>query len=164
MLCRLPPALAVPERVISQDQVQISYGMPSSGKLANCIHVPNSYWQAALVPIFPLHWILPSKSADSFLISCTKRYTLVFFCWPMQILFVISILSFLVLLWATVATTQHIRANHRLKFFVTQLQPDFDQYLFAAAQNASTSESLSFYPAAETTANFQDKAILPKHR
>jgi hypothetical protein len=80
----------------------------------------------------------------------------------MQILFAISILCFLVLLWAAVAMTRRIRASHRLERSSTQSQPDFSQYLLAAAQGNSTSESSNMQPATQTIASFQDKATSPK--
>ena len=58
--------------------------------------------------------------------------TLVFFSRQMQILFAISIFSFLVLLWAAVAMTQRVRTDRRPKQSAARLQPDFSHYLFAA--------------------------------
>jgi len=78
----------------------------------------------------------------------------------MQILFAISILSFLVLLGAIVAMTRRIRANHRLEESSTQMRPDFSQYLFGAVQ--SSGESLNMPPATQTVTKFQDKATSPK--
>lgn len=52
----------------------------------------------------------------------------------MRILFAISILSFLVLVWAAVAITRRIRASHKGESSSTPPQPEFSQYLFSAAK------------------------------
>jgi len=96
----------------------------------------------------------------------------------MQILFAISILSFLVLLWAAVAITRRIRATHKRENSSTQSQPDFSQYLFAAAEGANTSsshlvhhqpskdaedtKSWNISPTPQTSADSHDKATSPK--
>jgi hypothetical protein len=53
----------------------------------------------------------------------------------MKILFAISILSFLVLLWAAIAITRRIRASHRAERSGASTQPEFSQYLFAATES-----------------------------
>jgi len=53
---------------------------------------------------------------------------------PMQILFAISILCFVVLLGATVAITRRIRASNRREDSSMQTRPEFSQYLFAAGE------------------------------
>ncbi|MDW5266043.1 MULTISPECIES: hypothetical protein [Acidobacteriaceae] len=55
----------------------------------------------------------------------------------MRILFAISILSFLALIWAAVAITRRIRASHKLHSAPKPAQPEFSQYLFAAAEDAN---------------------------
>ncbi|MEO6910513.1 MAG: hypothetical protein ABI158_06285 [Edaphobacter sp.] len=96
----------------------------------------------------------------------------------MQILFAISILSFLVLLWAAVAFTRRIRATHQRESSSPQSQPDFSQYLFTAAEGADTPSSRPAHhqpvknaedasswhasPATQTSANSHDEAISPK--
>jgi len=55
----------------------------------------------------------------------------------MKILFAISILSFLVLLWAAIAITRRIRASHRLERSSASSQPEFSQFLFAATEGAN---------------------------
>ena len=57
----------------------------------------------------------------------------------MRILFAISILSFLALIWAAVAITRRIRASHKLNSASKPEQPEFSQYLFAAAEDAHSS-------------------------
>jgi hypothetical protein len=64
---------------------------------------------------------------------------LVFFFWvycSMRILFAISIVSFLALLWAAVAITRRIRASHKREGSSAPPQPEFSQYLFSAAKDA----------------------------
>jgi hypothetical protein len=90
----------------------------------------------------------------------------------MRILFAISILSFLALIWAAVAITRRIRASHRVESASTPTQPEFSQYLFAAAEDAhhsqphtqpyapahSSSQNLSASkPANQSHANSYDK-------
>ncbi|HUZ96938.1 MAG TPA: hypothetical protein VMU57_18695 [Edaphobacter sp.] len=69
----------------------------------------------------------------------------------MRILFAISILSFLALIWAAVAITRRIRASHKLESASTPVQPEFSQYLFAAAEDAHSS-----LPHAPTHSSSQD--------
>jgi hypothetical protein len=69
---------------------------------------------------------------------------LVFFLWVfylMRILFAISILSFLVLVWAAVAITRRIRASHKRESSSTPPQPEFSQYLFSAVKDANSPSS-----------------------
>jgi hypothetical protein len=79
----------------------------------------------------------------------------------MQILFAISILCFLILLWATVAITQRVRAKNGLEKDSTQPQQNFSQYLFEATQNISTGGNSNVTPT-QTITDFQDKAISAK--
>jgi hypothetical protein len=67
----------------------------------------------------------------------------------MRILFAISILSFLALIWAAVAMTRRIRASHKLNNASKPVQPEFSQYLFNAAENADS--SLLHVPKAHTS-------------
>jgi flagellar hook-basal body complex protein FliE len=81
----------------------------------------------------------------------------------MRILFAISILSFLVLLWAAVAVTRRIRSSHKLKDSSTSMQPEFSQYLSAAAEGANQSQSQANqagrnWPANQDQTNSYDKA------
>jgi len=57
----------------------------------------------------------------------------------MRILFAISILSFLALIWAAVAITRRIRASHNLNSASMSAQQEFSQYLFAAAEDSHSS-------------------------
>ena len=57
----------------------------------------------------------------------------------MRTLFAISILSFLALIWASVAITRRIRASHKLNSAPKPTPPEFSQYLFAAAEDANNS-------------------------
>ncbi|HZY72195.1 MAG TPA: hypothetical protein VFE22_03715, partial [Edaphobacter sp.] len=59
----------------------------------------------------------------------------------MQILFLISIVSFFVLLWASVAVVRRIRASHRIESPPTPPQPTFSKYLFSAAQDTVVSQA-----------------------
>jgi cytoskeletal protein RodZ len=90
----------------------------------------------------------------------------------MRILFAISILSFLALIWAAVAITRRIRASHKLQSASKPAQPDFSQYLFAAAEDTSNSlpttpehtsshdlSSNKSRPANQSHANSYDKII-----
>jgi hypothetical protein len=94
----------------------------------------------------------------------------------MQILFAISILSFLVLLWAAVAITRRIRASHRLERSSTVSQPEFNQYFFAAAEGVNNPLShTAAHPspqdlsangswlANQSHTNSYDKATSPNH-
>lgn len=81
----------------------------------------------------------------------------------MRILFAISILSFLVLLWAAVAITRRIRASHKLKASSTSTQPEFSQYLSAAAEGTNQTQSQANparknWPANQDQINSYDKA------
>jgi hypothetical protein len=96
----------------------------------------------------------------------------------MQILFVISILSLLVLLWSAVAITRRIRTSHKLESSSTQSQPEFSQYLFSATEgtNASPPQSVrhpedhdpavysswNMSPSTQVRTHFDDKATSPK--
>lgn len=64
----------------------------------------------------------------------------------MKILFAISILSFLVLLWAAIAITRRIRASHRLERSSASTQPEFSQYLFAATEGANAGPHSPAHP------------------
>lgn len=57
----------------------------------------------------------------------------------MRILFAISILSFLALIWAAIAITRRIRASHKRNSAAASAQPEFSQYLFAAAEDSHSS-------------------------
>lgn len=57
----------------------------------------------------------------------------------MRILFAISILSFLALIWAVVAITRRIRASHKLNNASKAAPPEFSHYLFAATEDSSSS-------------------------
>jgi hypothetical protein len=59
----------------------------------------------------------------------------------MRILFAISIVSFLALLWAVVAITRRIRASHKRESSTTPSQQEFSQYLFSAAKDADSPSS-----------------------
>jgi hypothetical protein len=87
-------------------------------------------------------WLIEisGKSVDKIEFAARRRCTLVFFSWPMQILFVISILCFLVLLWAALAIIQHVRTGHRRTQPAAQLLPDFSPY-FSAANFQTTANS-----------------------
>jgi len=52
----------------------------------------------------------------------------------MRILFAISMLCFLVLVWAAVAITRRIRTGHKHDISSDHLQGEFGQYLFAAVE------------------------------
>lgn len=66
----------------------------------------------------------------------------------MRILFTISILSFFALIWAAVAITRRIRASHKVNSALKPTQPEFSQYLFAAAEEAKDpNNSLPHAPA-----------------
>jgi uncharacterized secreted protein with C-terminal beta-propeller domain len=67
----------------------------------------------------------------------------------MRILFAISILSFLALIWAVVAITRRIRSSHKLNSASKPAQPEFSHYLFNAAENADN--SLTYVPKAHTS-------------
>ncbi|GGG85505.1 hypothetical protein [Edaphobacter dinghuensis] len=54
----------------------------------------------------------------------------------MRILFAISILCFIALIWAAVAITRRIRASHK---FNNSSKPEFSQYLFDAAEERKSS-------------------------
>lgn len=57
----------------------------------------------------------------------------------MRILFAISIVSFLALIWAAVAITRRIRASHKVNNASGEARPEFSQYLFAAAEDGDNS-------------------------
>jgi hypothetical protein len=69
----------------------------------------------------------------------------------MRILFAISILSFLALIWAAIAITRRIRTSHKLESASKPAEPEFSQYLFAAAEDAHSS-----LPHAPTHSSSQD--------
>lgn len=86
-----------------------------------------------LSPLGILHH--PSTTFDRAAKECTKVCALISCCHGMQILFAISMVSFLVLALAGVAIVRHVRASHR-RSKATSLQPQqpFSQHLFSAAQ------------------------------
>lgn len=73
----------------------------------------------------------------------------------MRILFAISIVSFLALIWAAVAITRRIRASHKLNNASGEAQPEFSQYLFAAAEdgNHSLPHEAAHLPSQDLAAN-----------
>jgi hypothetical protein len=73
-------------------------------------------------------------------IACTNRRTLVFFCWQMRILFMISAASLFVLLWASVAVVRRIH-SHRIESPSSPPRPGFSEYLFSAVEEAKTSQA-----------------------
>lgn len=95
---------------------------------------------------------------------------MVFFFWVfclMRILFAISILSFLALLWAAIAITRRIRASHRRENSSTLPQPEFSQYLFSAAKDANSRSSQDHsanrrWPASQSHTDSYNKAISAK--
>lgn len=56
----------------------------------------------------------------------------------MRILFAISILCFIALIWAAVAITRRVRASHKLN---SSSKPEFSHYLFDAAEDHKNSLS-----------------------
>ncbi|WP_263365539.1 hypothetical protein [Edaphobacter bradus] len=52
----------------------------------------------------------------------------------MQVLFAISIVCFVVLVWAAVAIVDHVRMSHRRSRTASQPHRDFSHHLIAAAQ------------------------------
>jgi hypothetical protein len=57
----------------------------------------------------------------------------------MRILFAISILSFVALIWAAVAITRRIRASHKLSSALEPEPPEFSHYLAAATKDSNSS-------------------------
>jgi hypothetical protein len=57
----------------------------------------------------------------------------------MQILFAISVLCFVALVWACFAIVRHIRANHTSRQTSETLHPDFSQHLVAAVESGDAS-------------------------
>lgn len=60
----------------------------------------------------------------------------------MQILFAISVLCFLGILWAAIALARHIRSS-RLRDDPDVSQPDFKHHLFSASEGLSTHDAMS---------------------
>jgi hypothetical protein len=77
----------------------------------------------------------------------------------MRILFAISIISFLALIWAAVAITRRIRASHKLNIASKPAQPEFSQYLFAAAEDAPS--SLPHAPAQSSSQDLSASKAMP---
>lgn len=67
---------------------------------------------------------------------CNLGILLSAFLLLMRILFAISILCFLALIWAAVAITRRVRATHKLN---SSTKPEFSQYLFDAAEDGKSS-------------------------
>jgi len=67
-------------------------------------------------------------------IKCISLCTLVSFSRLMQILFAISILCFMALLWAGFAIARHIRRGHERTEVDTSSRRDFAQHLYTAAE------------------------------
>jgi hypothetical protein len=85
----------------------------------------------------------------------------------MQILFLISIVSFFVLLWASVAVVRRIRAGHRIESLPALPQPTFSEYLFSAAQDTAVSQAGSRQQVSSDTASqphhsLNDETTSPK--
>ena len=85
----------------------------------------------------------------------------------MQILFLISIVSFFVLLWASVAVVRRIRAGHRIESLPALPQTTFSEYLFSAAQDTGGSQTGSRQEvSSDTTArpphSLDDETTSPK--
>lgn len=79
----------------------------------------------------------------------------------MQILFAISIVSFLLLLWAAVAITRHILASHKPERS-SELQPGFNQHHIDASEAANSSASHSMHsPKGQTVAAHMDWNLSP---
>jgi hypothetical protein len=64
----------------------------------------------------------------------------------MQILFAISIICFIALVWAGVAIARHIAAGHKSGRTPVQSQGDFAQHLFAATKNRETRQPRAVHP------------------
>lgn len=64
----------------------------------------------------------------------------------MQILFAISIVCFIALVWAGVAIARHIAAGHKGDRTPMQSQGDFAHHLFAAAENRETRRPRTVHP------------------
>jgi hypothetical protein len=64
----------------------------------------------------------------------------------MQILFAISIICFVALVWAGVAIARHIAAGHKGGLTAKQSHGDFEHHLFAAAENHETRRPRAVHP------------------
>lgn len=168
MLCEDEPYLS--------NQVQISHRFPSSGNPTHRVCEPSLYWQVCVSACRNRRFAsFPPKFSREAELAARSRCTLVFFSWPMQILFAISVISFLALVWAAVAITQWIRTSHKFDSPSEQPQREFGRYLFAAVErehpivahmqppprglhDTSISNSSNLQPSAQSRAGFIDKA------
>jgi hypothetical protein len=75
-----------------------------------------------------------------------KRWHLGILARRMQILFAISILCFIALVWAGVAIARHIAAGHRSGRAVKESHGDFAHHLFAATENRETRQPRAIRP------------------
>ena len=137
--------------------VQISRRAPSSGKPQQMMDVPSSY--PSLWPLWAIDgagehiFIISRQLASGFSafpvqcgIRCTSLCTLVFLLRHMQILFAISIVCFLALLWAGIAIARHIYKGHQDGQTSTQSQGDFAHHLFAATENRAVRQPRTVVP------------------
>ncbi len=83
-------------------------------------------------------------------ISCTNPFPLVILAKGMQILFAISALCFIGILWAALALARHIKAG-RLNNPLTPAHPDFKHHLFAALAPLPPTHSATHLTSASTT-------------
>lgn len=81
----------------------------------------------------------------------------------MRILFAISILCFIALIWAVVAITRRIRASHKL---TSASKPEFSHYLFEAAEDhkSSLSHSSTAHASSQDHAHSYDKITSTERR
>ena len=86
-----------------------------------------------------------AQNSVRFGIRCTSVCTLVFLLRDMQILFAISTICFIALVWAGVAIARHIAAGHR-GGRTAQSQSDFAHHLFAATENRETRQPRAVHP------------------
>jgi len=77
----------------------------------------------------------------------------------MQILFMISVVSLFVLLWASVAIIRRIRGSHRTEG-PSSSQAAFSEYLFSAAEDASASQATFMQQAPSNPSSLQSHAPL----
>jgi hypothetical protein len=64
----------------------------------------------------------------------------------MQILFAISIICFVALVWAGIAIARHIAAGHKDGLTTKQSHGDFAHHLFAATENRETRRPRAVHP------------------
>jgi len=82
----------------------------------------------------------------------------------MRILFAISILSFLILLWAALAIARRIRASHKVGSSSPTAQPEFSQYLFSAAEGANNPPPPAASPSSsQNLSASKDRPADPSH-